>query len=773
MGESFLEKSRRQAIEARRMAASRRTDNAASELPTAEEIQDQSDVVETSDTAVVVCDRGHPTGKGVDRTSASNFLLSKDAAIEAVRNLYKGVSCGFVLRKYVDVMERKGLKLTSSFYDMYFLLCYENTLMHASWAVCPYYADGSCVIEKAVRKFQPSQGGTGSFRDHLQGHTGKKRKNEDQTLISPRKLGAEAKKAVAMAAATAVYMDFRPMSFAEPSKGLADFAAAIFLEGQKLSASAVPDMDDLLPSASFVKSCLVELAARGRAHDTKIAIPRAKKYGGGMSSDGLKKKRTGIKYYDLTLHYFEVETFSEIGKDRLIALRTRMLFLAEHRGELGETAAAIRSTLESKLVADFGLTLSELQDRFTLVTDWAATMPRIVGASVSETMAPLNLAWSGCSAHQLCTVLRKLFDERDRHECPDLDAIHSDVEKMKAIIRIFKSCEYNHLLPDGMALFQESETRFHHLHDVTARFEKSLTQVMMVVEKQGNAGAQKLLGEMNIKNFGADTRCPNLSGVVRVCRPFVNAIVKLQTTQSPSLYFVLPMYAWILTELKRMTKLETTSSFGNEEETAVIVLANKALKAIKEKLVIHPLHAAAIILHPHLKSMESLTPFGEREVERCKRLGHELIKVAMHQTAAASIEMEAPLHNPKPASNVRSSSDFRISNFYDRTDQNCGGRERSCDDELQSYLSMPISKTDADLMGSDDDFSVPRFWVRHERTFPALSEAALRILAIPASQCASERNFSAAENVQSSKCSRMLPSTLNDILYLRSKGREY
>jgi hypothetical protein len=80
-------------------------------------------------------------------------LLSKEAAIAAVRKLHEGISCGFVLRKYVDVMKRKGLKLTSSFYDPYFLICYENTLMHASWAVCPYYADGTCVIEKAVRKF--------------------------------------------------------------------------------------------------------------------------------------------------------------------------------------------------------------------------------------------------------------------------------------------------------------------------------------------------------------------------------------------------------------------------------------------------------------------------------------------------------------------------------------------------------------------------------------------------------------------------------------------
>jgi hypothetical protein len=65
-----------------------------------------------------------------------------------------------------------------------------------------------------------------------------------------------------------------------------------------------------------------------------------------MSSDRPKKKRTGVKYYDLTLHYFEVEKFPpELGKDHLITLKIRMLFIAEHRSELGETAAAIRSTL--------------------------------------------------------------------------------------------------------------------------------------------------------------------------------------------------------------------------------------------------------------------------------------------------------------------------------------------------------------------------------------------------------------------------------------------
>jgi hypothetical protein len=53
-------------------------------------------------------------------------------------------------------------------------------------------------------------------------------KIQDQKLIAPRKLGADSIMAVAIEAATVVYMDFRPIYFAEPSKGIADFAAGIF-----------------------------------------------------------------------------------------------------------------------------------------------------------------------------------------------------------------------------------------------------------------------------------------------------------------------------------------------------------------------------------------------------------------------------------------------------------------------------------------------------------------------------------------------------------------
>jgi hypothetical protein len=105
----------------------------------------------------------------------------------------------------------------------------------------------------------------------------------------PRKLGAMAKKALAIAAARAVFLDLRPISFAEPSRGISELAACLFEEGQRMPAAGVPDMMDFLPSAGAVRSSLMEMATAEQKHDREISIPTAMVVGGGMSSDGLKK----------------------------------------------------------------------------------------------------------------------------------------------------------------------------------------------------------------------------------------------------------------------------------------------------------------------------------------------------------------------------------------------------------------------------------------------------------------------------------------------------
>jgi hypothetical protein len=74
------------------------------------------------------------------------------------------------------------------------------------------------------------------------------------------------------------------------------------------------------------------------------------------------------------------------------------------------------------------------------------------------------------------------------------------------------------------------------------------------------------------------------------------------------------------------------------------------------------------------------------------------------------------------------------------------------------------------MLHSDDPIACFKFWIGHKGRFTTLYEAALRILAIPVSQCLSERAFSAAGNAQPAPRDSMLPYTLSDIIYLSSKA---
>jgi hAT family C-terminal dimerisation region len=85
-------------------------------------------------------------------------------------------------------------------------------------------------------------------------------------------------------------------------------------------------------------------------------------------------------------------------------------------------------------------------------------------------------------------------------------------------------------------------------------------------------------------------------------------------------------------------------------------------------------------------------------------------------------------------------------------------------------LHLKIDREDKYMLQSDDRIACVQFWIRHKGQFTTLYEAALRILAIPASQCLSERAFLAAGNAQPATRDSMLPSTFSDIIYLRSKA---
>jgi hypothetical protein len=169
-----------------------------------------------------------------EQVESAPGVVTKEDAIGAVSAILKGDPTTNELRDFRTIMLRPGVsrKTRTLCYDRYLLLCYKNTLTHVGWAVCPYFRNGSCPIDRATRKFDPASGGTTSWKDHIESHESggtagilknKRGREAVEGTILPRNLGAMAKNALAMAAARAVFLDLRPISFAEPARGFLSF----------------------------------------------------------------------------------------------------------------------------------------------------------------------------------------------------------------------------------------------------------------------------------------------------------------------------------------------------------------------------------------------------------------------------------------------------------------------------------------------------------------------------------------------------------------------
>ena len=101
-------------------------------------------------------------------------------------------------------------------------------------------------------------------------------------------------------------------------------------------------------------------------------------YGGGISCDGLTQCTTGTKFYDLVVHYIDLSKPHAVTGKLSGRFFAKVLVLKNHKD--AESADAIRHTLNKALRDDFSTSLSELMTKCTFVTDWANTLPCVVGS---------------------------------------------------------------------------------------------------------------------------------------------------------------------------------------------------------------------------------------------------------------------------------------------------------------------------------------------------------------------------------------------------------
>src|SRR5581483_4753791 len=83
-------------------------------------------------------------------------------------------------------------------------------------------------------------------------------------------------------------------------------------------------------------------------------------------------------------------------------------------------------------------------------------------------------------------------------------------------------------------------------------------------------------------------------------------------------------------------------------------------------------------------------------------------------------------------------------------------------DEIERY--MMIEEADINICPF-------KWWASQASNFPILSELAKKYLAIPATSAASERLFSDAGNVMTVRCTNLLPSTFEHLIFCKRNWR--
>lgn len=142
-------------------------------------------------------------------------ILTRQDALQALGKIKKNEDCNFQLVDF-RTFRRSAPSLRSHHYEHYEVLCYANTSRDTGWVVCKYFNTGSCPLRSALRRFDPSKGGTASLGRHYKAHNS----DPNDVIRFPRQLPGQCQLKIAHAAAIAAALDIRPLSFTENQRGM-------------------------------------------------------------------------------------------------------------------------------------------------------------------------------------------------------------------------------------------------------------------------------------------------------------------------------------------------------------------------------------------------------------------------------------------------------------------------------------------------------------------------------------------------------------------------
>jgi hypothetical protein len=177
----------------------------------------------------------------------------------------------------------------------------------------------------------------------------------------------------------------------------------------------------------------------------------------------------------------------------------------------------------------------------------------------------------------------------------------------------------------------------------------------------------------------------------------------------------------------------------------------RALQLLNSMFQFDDMHIIGSFLHPNYKSLRSASA---TQIDECHQTCRRLIATTRERVAVENITDEPEDEPPQKKQKVF------LESLMDHNRPMKKKNLAQSKDEVDRYI-------DVDLQ--EETFLNPLvFWKRNELAFPRLSRLARRYFSVPCSSAAVERQFSAAGQIITQRRSTLDPSTINDILFLRS-----
>ncbi|CAF3622568.1 unnamed protein product [Rotaria socialis] len=277
-------------------------------------------------------------------------------------------------------------------------------------------------------------------------------------------------------------------------------------------------------------------------------------------------------------------------------------------------------------------------------------------------------------------------------------------------------------------LHQCSAIRWLSLHDLLSSIQKAYHPLKQILnEKQESSRLEKI--NINV-----------VAQLIKFLDPWKYVMNEIQLSNSPSLFIILPCIAYLK---QQITKSERTMRGG------MSFFAKRSIQLLESMFKIENLHVMGTFLHPNYKQLKHATQIQIIECHNSCRLAIPPSSTSTYSVSDDNNEINEPL-TKKPKRFLESLMDDITPPQVSQTK-----------DEVDVYIDLQLK--------DNEIYTNPlTFWQQHEYTFPHLSKFARKIFAVPCSSAAVEREFSAAGQLVTQRRSNIEPSTINDILFLRS-----